>query len=294
MADSQLFIKAPDSNNGGAPVPGMSAVSIMDAEEPSEYGYGRSQGPVIGTLLPRARKHGGVQGSSNPYGSIVTGEKITQQGREPFQPRWLEQDGVPTNDEVVMPEITSEGIELESVDEPSPAEEADQKVAEEQEEREGEFQQQIARAKDAEARLASIMERSTEVSTGVPLASPPPMDVAALCNLLQDRLTGSGVLSPPPPTTALPPEASTLSASQVRVTMQGSFGTYKGQYLVCYDFPGLIVLVHDLDSPVFSPPPSADLFNISCQDSTYDVYFAGIEFELPFAKCGIQVMIRGE
>ena len=76
--------------------------------------------------------------------------------------------------------------------------------------------------------------------------------------------------------------------------MQGGFGTYRGQYLFCYDFPGLIVLVHDLDAPVFSPPPSADLFNLSCQDSTYGVYFAGIEFELPFAKCGIQVMIRGD
>ena len=40
MADpNQVFIKAPASNNGGAPVPGMSAVSILDAEEPSEYGY---------------------------------------------------------------------------------------------------------------------------------------------------------------------------------------------------------------------------------------------------------------
>ena len=289
MADSQLFIKAPASNNGGAPVPGMSAVSIMDAEEPSEYGYERSQGAVIGTLLPRARKHGGVQGSSNPYGSIVTGEKITQQGREPFQPRWLEQDGVATNDEVVMPEITSEGIELESVDEPSPVEEADQKVAEEQEEREGEFQEQILRAKDAEAQLASIMERSTEVSTDVP-----PMDVEALCNLLQTHLTGSGMLSTPAPASVLAPEKPPVAAPQVRVTMQGGFGTYRGQYLFCYDFPGLIVLVHDLDAPVFSPPPSADLFNLSCQDSTYGVYFAGIEFELPFAKCGIQVMIRGD
>ena len=248
-------------------------------------GMNRSQGAVIGTLLPRARKHGGVQGSSNPYGSIVVGEKITQQGREPFQPQWLEQGGVPTNDEVVMPEITSEGIELESVDEPSPVEEADQKVAEEQEEREGEFQEQIIRAKDAEAQLASIMERSTEVSTDAP-----PMDVEALCSLLQTQLTGSGVLSAPTSVSAPSPE----SAPQVRVTMQGVFGTYRGKYLFCYDFPGLVVLVHDLDAPVFTPPPSTDLFNLSCQDSTYGVYFAGIEFELPFAKCGIQVMIRGD
>jgi hypothetical protein len=286
MADSsQVFIKAPASNNGGAPVPGMSAVSILDAEDPSEYSYERAQGSVIGTLLPRARRHGGVQGSSNPYGSIVAGEKITQQGREPFQPRWLEQGGVPTTDEVVMPEVTSEGIVLESVDEPSPVETADQKVAEEQEEREGEFQEQIIRAKDAEAQLASIMERSIEVSTDAP-----PMDVEALCNLLQAQLTGSGVLSAQAPASAPPPE----SAPQVRVTMQGGFGTYRGQYLFCYDFPGLVVLVHDLDAPVFTPPPSTDLFNLSCQDSTYDVYFAGIEFELPFAKCGIQVLIRGD
>ena len=286
MADpNQVFIKAPASNNGGAPVPGMSAVSILDAEDPSEYSYERAQGSVIGTLLPRARRHGGVQGSSNPYGSIVVGEKITQQGREPFQPRWLEQAGVPTNDEAVMPEITSEGIVLESVDEPSPVEVADQKVAEEQEEREGEFQEQITRSKDAEAQLASIMERSIEVSTDAP-----PMDVEALCNLLQAQLTGSGMLSAPDPASAPPPE----SAPQVRVTMQGGFGTYRGQYLFCYDFPGLIVLVHDLDAPVFSPPPSTDLFNLSCQDSSYGVYFAGIEFELPFAKCGIQVMLRGD
>jgi hypothetical protein len=267
----------------------MSAVSILDAEDPSEYSYERAQGAVIGTLLPRARRHGGVQGSSNPYGNIVAGEKITQQGREPFQPSWLEQGGVPTNDEAAMPEITSEGIVLESVDEPSPVDIADQKVAEAQEEREGEFQEQITRSKDAEAQLAFIMERRAEVSTDVS-----PMDVEALCNLLQAHLTGSGMLSVPDPTSVpdlVPPP---VSAPQVRVTMQGGFGTYRGQYLFCYDFPGLIVLVHDLEAPVFSPPPSTDLFNLSCQDSTYDVYFAGIEFELPFAKCGIQVMIRGD
>jgi hypothetical protein len=263
----------------------MAAVSILDAEDPSEYGYGRAQGTVIGTLLPRARKHGGVEGSPNPYGSIVAGEKITQQGREPFQPQWLEQGGVPVNDEVVMPEMTSEGIVLESVDESPPVDAADQKVAEEQEEREGEFQEQITRAKDAEAQLASIMERRAEVSTDAP-----PMDVEALCTLLQAHLTGSGVLSAPDPASVSAP----VSAPRVRVTMQGDFGTYRGQYLFCYDFPGLIVLVHDLDAPVFSPPPSTDLFNLSCQDSSYGVYFAGIEFELPFAECGIQVMIRGD
>jgi hypothetical protein len=267
----------------------MSAVSILDAEEPSEYGYGRAQGSVIGTLLPRARKHGGVQGSSNPYGSIVAGEKITQQGREPFQPQWLEQSGVPINDKVVMPEITSDGIVLESVEEDSPVEDVDQKVAEAQEEREGEFQEQITRSKDAEAQLASIMERSTEVSIEAP-----PMDVAALCNLLQAHLTGSGVLSSPETASVSAPISPSVSAPQVRVTMQGDFGTYRGHYLFCYDFPGLIVLVHDLDAPVFSPPPSADLFNLSCQDSSYGVYFAGIEFELPFAECGIQVMLRGD
>ena len=37
---------------------------------------------------------------------------------------------------------------------------------------------------------------------------------------------------------------------------------------------------------------SEEAFTLSCNGKTHNVYFPGIEFELPFAKCGLQVMVR--
>ena len=79
-----------------------------------------------------------------------------------------------------------------------------------------------------------------------------------------------------------------------RVTMSGYFGTFRGNYMYLIETPDLVVLVYDTNSQVFTPPAKADVFQLSCKDRSFNVYFAGIEFELPFAACGIQVMVRSK
>lgn len=108
----------------------------------------------------------------------------------------------------------------------------------------------------------------------------------------------------PPPASAVPAVAATMlpspelqagaygKPSPERITMTGYFGTFRGNYMHLYETADLVVLVYDLNSQVFTPPAKPDVFQLSCKDRSFNVYFAGIEFELPFAACGVQVMVR--
>lgn len=80
-------------------------------------------------------------------------------------------------------------------------------------------------------------------------------------------------------------------ASQT-VKLSGQFGTSRGKYRFVHKTDGFIVLVYDEDANIFSPPASESTFRLSCNGEEHEVYFAGVEFELPFFKCGVQVMIR--
>ena len=82
------------------------------------------------------------------------------------------------------------------------------------------------------------------------------------------------------------------SRETVRVKMQGGFGTYKGHCFAYQVEDNMVVLLYDKDTETFSPPPSPTPFRLSCGKDNFDVYFVGMEFELPIFDCSVQVMIR--
>jgi hypothetical protein len=77
-----------------------------------------------------------------------------------------------------------------------------------------------------------------------------------------------------------------------RVIFKGSFGTYRGNYSNIVVDPQFVVLLYSLDESVYSPPASAEHFSLACEASSYEVYFAGVEFVLEHIHRGVQVMIR--
>jgi len=83
-------------------------------------------------------------------------------------------------------------------------------------------------------------------------------------------------------------------ASATKVLFNGPFGTYRGTYRHVYVSPDFITLVYDQDAAVYSPPPADTLFTVSCGDKEYEVYFMGIEFDMPCLDGGVQVMIRNK
>lgn len=76
------------------------------------------------------------------------------------------------------------------------------------------------------------------------------------------------------------------------VKLSGQFGTSRGKYKYVHITDAFVILVYDEDANIFTPPASESTFKLSCNGSEYEVYFAGVEFELPFYKTGVQVMIR--
>lgn len=77
-----------------------------------------------------------------------------------------------------------------------------------------------------------------------------------------------------------------------RVKLSGQFGTSRGQYKFVQITDEFIILVYSDDANIFTPPSSEATFKLSCNKEEYEVYFAGVEFDLPFYECGVQVMIR--
>ena len=73
-------------------------IAMVDNENPADYKYGEggfSDG--VGTRVPVVNKKGGIEGSSNPYGKIIVGDRISgdesdgTQVIEPFAPTLLEE-----------------------------------------------------------------------------------------------------------------------------------------------------------------------------------------------------------
>jgi hypothetical protein len=76
------------------------------------------------------------------------------------------------------------------------------------------------------------------------------------------------------------------------VKMAGSFGTFKGKFLDVMETEDLIVLQYPLDKDAYSPPSSSDVFTLSFNNTSHEVIYLGIEFELEKYGIGIQVMVK--
>jgi len=83
-----------------------------------------------------------------------------------------------------------------------------------------------------------------------------------------------------------------MCTSSVKVTLKGSFGKYRGEYLSVHREDEFLVLVYPEDASVFSPPPDLqESLTVTCGNEVHEVYYPGIEFTLPAYGIGVQLMV---
>ena len=296
MSD-ELFVQSPgNSPAAGTPHGTHKAFSILDADDPSAYKFGYTQGRMQGTLVPVSSEHGGIKGSKNHYGKVVTGRTISGDGHneesKPFVPGWIDPTNTnkPSSEDIGPNDLLEDvGVsprplldlapEGEGIDVAADKLAADQRVEDMQTARSEEFKSQLVRQREAELELQHILAEASEPMSGQEDRGEP------ISPLSQDTIQKAlaAIRSP-----------ASVASELVQVTLRGTFGSYRGFYSQVYATTELVVLVYDINAPIYSPPPGMDTFHISWQEQQESVYFAGIEFELPFADCGVQVMVKSK
>lgn len=84
-----------------------------------------------------------------------------------------------------------------------------------------------------------------------------------------------------------------LSRKQIRVSLEGSFGKYRGKYTDVVLDGNLIILCYNPEESIFTPPKDLEsIVTISYLDKCYEGVFPGIEFILDNHNIGIQVFIK--
>lgn len=326
----QIFMQAPQTMPMGTMKHDThKAVAIMDAEDPSAYKFNHMQGSVVGTLVPVPSHNGGIKGSQNPFGKVVMGtETKIIDGRlqeVPFTPTWLgdsikkkkgAQPMAPPAEPAPMPSKSYQFNEVPFPDllgEDEAREEADQRVREQAAMYKQQAMDAVHRQAAAEAELSELLAAMHGQQTA-PAPQPPPQ----MLHMQQPQV------QPMSPAPQLPPSMEQFAQFRemmqmwentknaklpepkeeedlgydpsevppVKVTLRGPFGTSRSMYRFVQVTDQFVILVYDGDANIFTPPASDTPFKLSCNGEDLDVYFAGVEFELPFFGCGVQVMIR--
>jgi len=236
-------------------------ITMLDTEKPEEYVFGSAQHADGGTRVPLVSRRGGIEGSQNPYGQVVQGHVITCEEDTGFRvvrklrPAFLDKIEAELSGELDLFEDEA------APDAPLPPELAAPELGE------GDMPSTVH---DGPVEPANILGRMMDAVTPPPA---PTMEEAQVAGL-----QAATFLQP--------------VTEKVRVKMQGAFGQYKGVYTHLVVDEQFVVLVHDLDDSAFVPPPAREAFSVSCKGEEYSVYYAGINFELPFINAGVQVMVR--
>jgi hypothetical protein len=313
MSSESIFVKAEAPTvEGSMPHETHKFAQVLDAENPSAYHFNHAQGSQVGTLVPVPTFSGGIKGSGNPFGQVVAGVEVRKENGRlvevPFVPTWLGEmiKSKKARKEADMsakllaqklqgnaPKVEEEvDDQLEAIGDDETAEqaEADAKVLEDMAERRAAIRADVARQRKAEEELRQLMPKEAAPAQG--------LNEEAVGQLLQFLSAMDRTKTPPAVERTEAPVRKAPAVERVadeqRVTLRGAFGTYRGTYRYVYPSDDLVVLVYGIDTPVFTPPPGEEPFQLVCGETSYTVYFAGIDFELPFAKCGVQVMIRGK
>jgi hypothetical protein len=270
------------------------AVSYSEGVDPDSYqasGFTPGGGSFGGaTIVPRSGKETSFHDKkANPYGKVVLGKTISGdmsdgsisiQDWEPDPEAWTgkragtamvaEEDITEPAEEVAIvkeePEIPEDApvLKFESP-EPPPIEKR----------AEGTLASELDNLMDTlREKNLSDLERAT-AQNQERLLNPVPVDMGRIAGVP----AGQQLQKP---------------ASTVKVLFKGPFGTYRGKYRHIYVNPELIILVYDEDADVYSPRPSGETFTVSAEGQHYEVYFMGIEFEMPCIQGGVQVMIRSK
>lgn len=318
----QIFMQAPQTMPAGTMKHDTHrAVAIMDAEDPAAYKFNHLQGSVVGTLVPVPSHNGGIKNSTNPFGKVVMGtETKIIDGRlqeVPFTPTWLgdsikkkgAQPMAPQPAPMPMSQNNYQTAEVPFPDllgEDEAREEADRRVIEQAAMYKQQAMDAVQKQAAAEAELSDLLSamNSNQVSQApapqpqatLPIAQAPqqapqqPFDMSQFTQMMQ-MWQNAGA----PKAEEAVEEDLGYNPSEVppvKVTLRGSFGTSRSMYKFVEITDQFVVLVYDGDANIFTPPASDTPFKLSCNSEDLDVYFAGVEFELPFFGCGVQVMIR--
>ena len=257
-----MFVRRPADIPGSMQHPKHKAAQLLDAEDPSRYDFGILQHSVQGTRVPLTTDQGGILKSDNPFGQIVQGEEIVylpggRSKSKDYTPHWIQTKGVAMEKTETDAATESETIPLAPEPDPVAEAEADARVEEQRRRTQIEALEGTKKQRVAEAELKRIME-------------------------------SAGVLTPEKTNT----EGKVQARETIRIKMSGVFGSYKGHCFSYQAEDNMVVLIYDSETETFSPPPSPTPFRLSCGKENFDVYFAGIEFELPVFGCSVQVMIR--
>jgi len=264
---SEGFIKVSETTPAAGT--GHRAIALADPDKADEYTFGAMQGAMQGTVLPTTGKRGELRKSRSPFGSIVIGKTFRYKNGELYD--------TPEEFEPTQLKAYFRGSETDDEQETT----LEELAASDPEEELSAVEKQLRDIMDA-AKDMDIPEEAPD-STQTPA---PTLSTKAMSLMIAEAVQAALRVDKENE------EEETPAAKRVR--MEGAFGSYRGTYAYVYVEHEFVILVYDTDAQVFSPPKSAEEFSLTCDGITYEVYFPGIEFELPFTDCGIQVMIRRE
>jgi len=261
----KMFVQKPQEVPGALQHPKHKIAQVLDAEDPSRYDFDILQDNIQGTRVPLTTDHGGIMKSDNPFGQVVQGQEIKylpgdRQVTKEYAPTWLQNKPAEVFPMAAVPD--QDAVPLAPEPEVQPDAEAE------------------ARADAAvETQRQQVQMEALEGAKKQRLAE----------DELKRIMVSAGVLTPEKTNTV---DKVQPNRETVRVKMSGAFGTYKGHCFAYQVEDNMIVLLYDKDTETFSPPSSPTPFRLSCDKENFDVYFVGIEFELPVFNCSVQVMIR--
>ena len=280
-----MFVKQPTAVPGALQHPKHKIAQILDAEDPSRYDFNIVQANVQGTRVPLTTEHGGVMKSDNPFGKVVQGEEIVYLpgGRSKsteYAPEWLQMKAQmlsPEETETVplapAPDQDREASKILAMAATVSEGEADAQVEQQRRQVQLDALADTKKQRLAEAELKRIMEAAGALTP-------------------EKTNTVDNVRHPDILPTSVAESLKIRQHEQLMIKMQGAFGTYKGNCAGIQVEDNLVVLIYAEGTDSFSPPPGPTPFRLSCGKESFDVYFVGIEFELPQFGCSLQVLIR--
>jgi hypothetical protein len=239
---------------------------VLDAEDPSAYHFDVMAEGQLGTRVPIAAKNdrGGIEGApGNIYGTIFMGKRLTA-GAD--GEGWDALGDLPPPSPISVPPRTNGD---------APAEPAT------------ETELDIQSILDKEAAAVAAQAQETHSSnTAQPIGH------------VHQKEMPRPAPTPAPYVGPLVPQAVQVALEtppaedKIPVTFKGDFGRFRGNYLYVHEDGNMLILIYDLEDPVYSPPKGNTEMSITCGEHTHKVYFLGVEFDLPFFDCGIQVFFK--
>lgn len=291
-------------------------VREFTSEHPEEYEDGRSVNGQAGTVLPVATRKGMIHNDPNPYGKVVVGSVIGDDGIPPkpldikvLEDRVAERRQTMVESKRKRGEMLSKGSKTMKVELPNTIEALEEmlpsleghvlnlavhKLSKLLERRNAESEDKEETA-DLDAQSAAFQEELEQLE--------------ALADEDEESEMKDGVFYSEDEVEQVPVEVSepisTVASSNtvqsrplfdkpMRVKMDGSFGRSSTRFLAVERHADQLILVYDPEENIFVPAANGEPFNLNYNNQMLQVSNVGIEFELDFLGVGVLVFIIKE